>query len=155
VPTGGTKAMVQAITFYLAFAAIFFAIGSYMFAQALQIWFQEAYRSGRDVGLVLGGFLFWNTMYLLRFGLFVLLVGLSSAAAIYPIRVAGALIATGCLGWQLVDDTFNRYLNAHLPAGAVVARLAGASCAALGTTSNPLRSTEFPSIRTRLWVSFT
>ena len=40
VPTGGATAMLQAIAFYIGFAGVFFFVGSYMFAQALEIWFQ-------------------------------------------------------------------------------------------------------------------
>jgi hypothetical protein len=39
LPTGGALAMLQAIAFYLGFAVLFFVVGSYMFAQALEIWF--------------------------------------------------------------------------------------------------------------------
>ncbi len=130
VPTGGALPMAQAITSYLGFAALFFFIGSYTFKQALEVWFQEAYCSGRDVGLVLGGFLFWNTMYLLRFGLFILIVTLSSAAAIFPFRVAGALAAASCLGLQFFSDSFSRYVQAHLVAGWTV-MLAGLALMAL------------------------
>jgi hypothetical protein len=76
LPTGGAVSMAQAIAFYVGFAALFFVVGGYMFAQALEIWFQGTYRSGRDLSLVAGGFLFWNTMYLLRFGLFILITAI-------------------------------------------------------------------------------
>ena len=67
VPTGGFWPMIQAIGFYLVSGAIFFFIGSYMFKQALEIWFQETYRHGWNFRMITGAFLFWNTMYLLRF----------------------------------------------------------------------------------------
>jgi hypothetical protein len=114
VPTGGPAAMVQAIFFYLLFAAVFFFVGSYMFTQALEIWFQETYRSGWDVRLVIGSCLFWMTMYLLRFGLFVLFAALSSAAAVYPFKVLTGLVAITCLALQYVYPSFNQYLNGHL-----------------------------------------
>jgi hypothetical protein len=97
LPSGGALAMTRAILFYLAFGAAFFFVGGYMFRQALEVWFQETYFLGRDLGLVAGGFLFWNTMYLLRFGLFVLLVTVASAVARFPFRVAGALAAIAAL----------------------------------------------------------
>jgi hypothetical protein len=93
LPSGGALSMTRAILFYLAFGAAFFFVGGYMFRQALEVWFQETYFLGRDLGLVAGGFLFWNTMYLLRFGLFVLFVTVASAVARFPFRVAVALAA--------------------------------------------------------------
>jgi hypothetical protein len=119
VPTGGATAMLQAIAFYIGFAGVFFFVGSYMFAQALEIWFQGTYHSGRDVGLILGGFLFWNTMYLLRFGLFVLIASVSSALAISPLKVIGAMTAALCLALQLFSDSFRDYFNHHLLASGV------------------------------------
>jgi hypothetical protein len=113
VPTGSAKAMVQAIAFYLVFAATFFFIGGYMYNQALEVWFQETYRAGWDIRLILGAGLFWITMYLLRFGVFVLFAAFSSALAVYPFKVVGALVAVGCLAWQLVSDSFNQYLRDH------------------------------------------
>jgi hypothetical protein len=97
LPSGGALSMTQAILFYLAFGAAFFFVGGYVFRQALEVWFQETYRLGRDLGLVTGGFLFWNIMYLLRFGLFVLLVTVVSAIARFPFRVSGALAALASL----------------------------------------------------------
>jgi hypothetical protein len=113
LPTGGAIAMLQAIAFYVGFAALFFFVGSYMFAQALEIWFQGTYRSGRDVGLVVGGFLFWNTMYLLRFGLFVLITAISSAVALFPFKVIGALLAALCLALQLLSGYYSNYFTHH------------------------------------------
>src|SRR5262249_37129642 len=92
-------------------SATFFCVGGYMFEQALEIWFQHTYLSGWDLGLILGLFLFWNTMYLLRFGLFVLFAGVCSAAAIYPFRVAAALLACLCVGVQLFNDSLSLYFH--------------------------------------------
>jgi hypothetical protein len=100
-PTGSAGSMVLSIVFYFVFAAAFFAVGSYMFKQALEVWFQEAYRMKRDVSLVLGTFVFWNTMYLLRFGLFVLFAALASAIRVYPIRVVLGLAGAAFLGFEL------------------------------------------------------
>src|SRR5207248_5919699 len=93
VPTGGLLPMFQATTFYVIFNAIFFVVGSYMYKLALEIWFQETYARDWNLGLILGGLLFWNTMYLLRFGLFILFVSVSSALSLYPIKVLGGLAA--------------------------------------------------------------
>src|SRR5262249_18333121 len=110
-----------AIAFYIGFAVLFFFVGSYMYAQALEIWFQGTYRSGRDISLVVGGFLFWNTMYLLRFGLFVLIAAVSSAIAIHPIKVLGALGAVSGVALQLLSASFGNFLNQHLLAAGVCA----------------------------------
>jgi hypothetical protein len=123
VPTGGVIPMVQAIAFYLVFAAVFFFVGSYMFKQALEVWFQETYRMGGSLNLVLGTLLFWNTMYLLRFGLFVLFAGTASAWTIAPLKVTAGLAALACLSLQLFSDGFSRYLDQHAAAAVVVALL--------------------------------
>jgi len=91
VPTGGAFSMFQAATFYVIFNAVFFAVGSYMYKQALEIWFQETYGRGWNLGLMVGGLLFWNTMYLLRFGLFVLFASVGSALSLYPLKALGGL----------------------------------------------------------------
>ena len=113
VPTGGWRPMFQAAAFYVVFNAVFFAVGSYMYKQALEIWFQETYGRGWNLGLVLGGLLFWNTMYLLRFGLFILFVSLGSALSLYPVKVLGGLGAVLCLGLQLFDNPLGRFLGSH------------------------------------------
>jgi hypothetical protein len=120
VPTGGFWPMLQAIASYLLTGAIFFFVGGYMYEQALEVWFQETYRHGWDLRLVLGALLFWNTMYLLRFGLFVLLAALSSAAAIYPFKVAGGLVAVACFALQFGNDAFAQYVDSHLGIAGVV-----------------------------------
>jgi hypothetical protein len=103
VPTGGVLAMTQAILFYLGFAAVFFFVGGYMFRQGLEVWFQETYRLQRDLSLVAGSFLFWITMYLFRFGLFILVVAAASFLARHPFRFLGALAALTSLGLQWFD----------------------------------------------------
>ncbi len=70
--------------------------------------------------MIAGAFLFWNTMYLLRFGLFVLLTALVSAAAIYPVKVGCAVGAFGCFVLQFLSEPFTRYLDHHAGAAAVV-----------------------------------
>ena len=49
--------------------------------------------------LFLGGLLFWNTMYLLRYGLFVLFTGLASVLATFPIKGTVGLLA--CAYWPM------------------------------------------------------
>jgi hypothetical protein len=44
--TGGPGPMLRAVAAYLLHAVLFFVIGSYMFKQALELWFQESYRTG-------------------------------------------------------------------------------------------------------------
>ncbi|MGO9203690.1 MAG: hypothetical protein ACLQM8_24485 [Limisphaerales bacterium] len=120
VPTGGFWPMTQAIGFYLIFGAIFFVVGSYMFKQVLEIWFQETYRHHLDLRMIAGAFLFWNTMYLLRFGLFVTLMALVSAAAVYPVKVGCAVGAFGCFVLQFISQPFAGCLDRHAVAAAVV-----------------------------------
>jgi len=113
VPTGGMLPMFQAATFYVIFNAVFFAVGSYMYKQALEVWFQETYYRGWNLGLVLGGLLFWNTMYLLRFGLFILFAAVSSALSLHPLKVLGGLAALLCLGLQLLNNPVGRFVGNH------------------------------------------
>ena len=120
VPTGGFWSMLQAITSYLLTGAIFFFVGSYMYKQALEVWFQETYRHGWDFRLVLGALLFWNIMYLLRFGLFVWVAALSSAAAIYPFKVTFGLGAVACFALQLGNAAFAGYVARHHGAAGAV-----------------------------------
>lgn len=126
VPTGGAFSMFQAATFYVVFNAVFFAVGSYMYKQALEVWFQETYGRGWDLGLLIGGLLFWNTMYLLRFGLFVLFASVSSALSLYPLKVSGGLAILVCFGLQLFDHPAGRVLGAQtaLSFGVLAAGLA-------------------------------
>ena len=120
VPTGGFRPMVQAIASYLFLGATFFFVGSYMCKQALDVWLQETYRHGSDLRLMAGAWLFWNTMYLLRFGLFVLLATLASAAALYPIRLASALGALGWLAWEWGSDAFAGQVARHAGLAAII-----------------------------------
>src|SRR5437660_6801048 len=115
VPTGGVVPMFQAATFYVIFNALFFAVGSYMFRRALEFWFQETYVRGWNLGLALGGFLFFNTMYLLRFGLFILFASVASALSLYPLKVLGGLAILGCFGLQLFGHPVGRFLGAPTP----------------------------------------
>ena len=57
---------------------------------------------------------------LLRFGLFVLLTALASAAAIHPVKVMCAVGAFGCFVLQFCSETFTRYLDHRLGAAGVV-----------------------------------
>jgi hypothetical protein len=92
VPSGGWGPMLQAVVFYFLFAGVFFLIGGYVCKEVLAVWFLDTYQSGADWKLVLGGFLFWNTMYLLRFGLFVLFTGIGAALVTFPVKTLGAAL---------------------------------------------------------------
>ena len=113
VVTGGLLSTIQAILFYLGFAAAFFWVGGYVYKEVLTVWFKETYQNGWDLGLILGGFLFWNTMYLLRFGLFVLAASVCAALVAYPIRAIGGVLALLYLGWSLWDSSVLGFLTGH------------------------------------------
>ena len=79
VPSGTFASMTQTILFYFGLAAVFFFVGAYLCQQILSLWFTDTYLNASDWRLFFGGLLFWNTMYLLRYGLFVLFTGIASA----------------------------------------------------------------------------
>lgn len=93
VPTGGFWAMTQAVLFYFAFGAVFFFAGGYLCQQILSLWFMDTYLNASNWKLFFGGLLFWNTMYLLRYGLFLLFTGIASALVTFPIKTVFALLA--------------------------------------------------------------
>ncbi|MGK0185669.1 MAG: hypothetical protein ACI9R3_001447 [Verrucomicrobiales bacterium] len=106
VPTGGLVAMLQAVIFYFAFAAGFITVGGYILKEVLGIWFVNVYLHGWDFFLLIGALVFFNTMYLLRFGLYVLAVAISSAIATYPIRTIATGLLFGCAITAAFNDTF-------------------------------------------------
>src|SRR5213595_318714 len=85
--------LLQAILFYFLLAAVFFIVGAYLCQQIFSLWFTETYLNASDWKLLFGGLLFWNTMYLLRYGLFVLFTGVASALVTFPLRAGIALVA--------------------------------------------------------------
>ncbi|HXJ56050.1 MAG TPA: hypothetical protein VNU68_05225, partial [Verrucomicrobiae bacterium] len=102
VPSGTFWGMVQAILFYLVFSAVFFFVGGFLCQQVLSLWFTDTYLNGSDLKLLVGGCLFWNTMYLLRYGLFLMFTGLASLWVTFPIKTAFGLLAGGHLLLMLV-----------------------------------------------------
>lgn len=104
VPSGSRSSFIRAIVLYFGFAAIFLAAGGYVFKEVLAVWFAETYQIGYDVRLLIGGFVFFNTMYLMRFGIFVLLSGIAAALATYPLKI-GAGLATIILAIAMLSDT--------------------------------------------------
>jgi hypothetical protein len=86
VPSGGVWAMTRCIAFYFLFTATFFLIGSYSFKEVLRVWFAQRYHHAWDWELAIGSVIFWNTMYLLRFGLFVFFVGTGSFLVTFPFQ---------------------------------------------------------------------
>ena len=95
VPTGSFWGMMQAIVFYFVFAATFFFVGGFLCLQILPLWFTDTYLQASDWKLFFGGLLFWNTMYLLRYGLFLMFTGAASMLATFPIKAALGLLAAG------------------------------------------------------------
>lgn len=85
-PTGTVGERLRATAFYLVFSATFLFAGGYLYRAALEVWFADTWRAGYDVRLLLGAGVFWSTMYLLRFGIFMALVSAASAAAQWPLR---------------------------------------------------------------------
>src|SRR2546430_941441 len=73
--------------------SVFFIVGAYLCPQIFSLWFTDTYLNASDWKLFFGGLLFWNSMYLLRYGLFVLFTGIASALVTFPIRTAFALLA--------------------------------------------------------------
>ncbi|MEW6158051.1 MAG: hypothetical protein AB1813_11500 [Verrucomicrobiota bacterium] len=113
VPSGTAWAMARAIFFFLLFNAVFFIIGSYVHKEVLSVWFAGTYQNGWDIRLVIGGLLFWNTMYLLRFGLFVFFTGLAGALATFPMKTLGALAAFAWLALAVFESPATSYLNSR------------------------------------------
>jgi hypothetical protein len=97
VPTGSFGTLMQAVIFYFALAAVFFLVGAYLCQQIISLWFTDTYLRASDWKLFFGGLLFWNTMFLLRYGLFVFFTGVASAwrliSAADVLWIAGAWLA--------------------------------------------------------------
>jgi len=91
VPSGDLWSRIQSIGFYFGFVLIFFAVGGFICQEVLALWFNDTYLTGATWKLAIGGVLFWNTMYLLRYGLFVLLTGVGSLFTVFPLRMLLAL----------------------------------------------------------------
>ena len=96
VPTGTPWQLAQAVIFYFLHAAAFFVIGGFICQQIFSLWFTDTYLNGSNWKLFFGGLMFWNTMYLLRYGLFLLATGLATALTIFPIKT---LVGSGALAY--------------------------------------------------------
>ena len=107
VPTGGFWGMTQAIVFYFVFAATFFFVGGFLCQQIFSLWFTDTYLQAADWKLFFGALLFWNTMYLLRYGLFLMFTGVASLLATFPVQGVIGLLAVG----HLVLAALGRRLN--------------------------------------------
>ena len=109
VPTGGALPMTLAVVYYLALAAVFFGAGGYVCKEVLRVWFADTYQNGWDFRLLLGALLFWNTMYLLRFGLHVLFTGTSAFLVTFPVKAIVGVFGLAYLvdlGFQGPTESF-------------------------------------------------
>lgn len=113
VPTGGFWGAAQAVIFYFVLAASFFFVGAYLCQQIFSLWITDTYLQAADWKLVVGGLLFWNTMYLLRYGLFLLFTGIASALATFPIKTGFALLALAHLVLTLFGHKLDIDWNAY------------------------------------------
>lgn len=92
IPTGTRLGLAQAIAFYFLLAAAFFFGGIYLCQQILPLWFTETYLQGSNLKLLAGGVVFGVTMFLLRYGIFLLFTCLASLMAAFPVlSIAGFL----------------------------------------------------------------
>jgi hypothetical protein len=113
VLTGDFSSMAQAILFYFVLGAVFFFAGGYLCQQILSLWFMDTYLAGSNWKLFFGGLLFWNTMYLLRYGLFLFFTGIASAFVTFPIKTTLALLATVYIVLILFGGSFGIDLTAY------------------------------------------
>ncbi|MDX1950890.1 MAG: hypothetical protein SFY81_01830 [Verrucomicrobiota bacterium] len=101
-PTGGFWPLVQATLFYFGLTALFFTVGVFLCQEMFPLWFTEKYLLGDNVKMFIGAIIFWNTMYLLRYGLFLLCTGIASFLATWPLRgcvLIAALVDLALLNW--------------------------------------------------------
>ncbi|HMO64515.1 MAG TPA: hypothetical protein PKE47_04695, partial [Verrucomicrobiota bacterium] len=103
-PTGHAGERLRATAFYLVFSATFLLAGGYLYRAALEVWFADTWRAGYDVRLLLGAGVFWSTMYLLRFGLFMALVSAASAAAQWSLRTLAFAAGSAWLAMTWAGD---------------------------------------------------
>ncbi|NIP96605.1 MAG: hypothetical protein GWO24_25485, partial [Akkermansiaceae bacterium] len=62
VPSGSLWSFLRTIVFYFAYAAVFLFAGGYVFKEVLAVWFADTYQMGRDLRLLVGSFVFFNTL---------------------------------------------------------------------------------------------
>ena len=118
VPTGGFWGMLQAVLFYFVLTAAFFLVGVYLCQEILSLWFTDTYLAASNWKLFLGGLLFWNTMYVVRYGLFVRFTGLASVLATFPIKGTVGLLACAYLAYALTAP-LAAPIRTPLPIGAI------------------------------------
>jgi hypothetical protein len=107
VPTGDWLGLTQAIGFFFVLGIVFFGVGGYLTQQILSLWFMDTYLNADNWKLFFGGLLFWNTMYLLRYGIFLLFTGVASFCANYPLKFLAGLAATAYLLLEYVEPGWN------------------------------------------------
>ncbi|MFM1944295.1 MAG: hypothetical protein RI897_3277 [Verrucomicrobiota bacterium] len=117
VPSGDTRSLALAILSYFGLAAAFFFVGVYLCQGILALWFTENYLNASYVKLIFGGLVFWNTMYLLRYGLFLLTTAVTSLLCSYPFRTLAAL---GGLGFITLAATSSNHSPQTLPSAWIV-----------------------------------
>lgn len=98
VPSGDSASQGQAIAVFLLLNFSFFFIGAYLCQQILPLWFTEVYLSGSTGKLFLGGLVFWNTLYLLRYGIFLLATAVAAVFSTFPLRSLAATVGLTELG---------------------------------------------------------
>jgi len=91
VPTGDWVSRVQSIGFYLVLNFGFLFVGVYLCQQILPLWITETYLNASSWKLLVGGLVFWNTLYLLRYGLFLLATAVAAGLATFPLRSLAAM----------------------------------------------------------------
>jgi len=107
VPSGDWRSLAQAMLSYFGLAAAFFFIGVYLCKGILALWFTENYLNASYLKLFFGGLVFWNTMYLLRYGLFLLTTALTSLFCLTPWRTVAALAGLGFLTLTAYESNHN------------------------------------------------
>jgi hypothetical protein len=92
------------MVFYFVLAAVFAFVGAFLCQEMFPLWFTEKYLTGADWKLFIGGLFFWNTMYLLRYGLFLAFTGAASFVCTFPIKGTICFLALAQLSLMLAGD---------------------------------------------------
>ncbi|HUL51272.1 MAG TPA: hypothetical protein VLU94_01675 [Candidatus Nitrosotalea sp.] len=111
VLSGDLRGMCQVIATYFILAAAFFFAGGILCQEMFPLWFTEQYRSQANWKLMGGAVIFWITMYLLRFGLFVFVTGVASWVATFPIKGTLGLLGLLYAGFVPVGRMLNLPLD--------------------------------------------
>ncbi|HEY0455236.1 MAG TPA: hypothetical protein VGE41_02610, partial [Verrucomicrobiae bacterium] len=107
MPTGTLWGTGQAIAFYFLLSASFLVVGGYLTEQILSLWFTDTYLNAANWKLFLGGLMFWNTMYLLRYGIFLLYVAAASFISTWPLKAAVTLAASAYILLEYLQPSWN------------------------------------------------